>query len=226
MTNTTNEARDLQALATIVAQKLNEAPISESAAGEGRAWARDESYADHVARAVIRLGEHTAQVGSRDAMTISFHQATHKKDKRIEIQACWPTHDDGRNLHYPTPRKWIDGKESGLPEGPIKITVAADASPERVAKDIVRRIMPNYVSGWADCQAQIQEMIAAQDETEAVAKRLGVKGGHDGRFHDYINCGEGATYATVEVAQGKVSIECRSLDEATAAKILKILRGE
>lgn len=219
MTNTTTEARDLQALATIVAQELNE---HFGLATEPR-WARDERYSDHVAHAVIRLGEHTAQVGSRDAMTISFRQSAHKKDKRIEIQAYWPTHDDGRNLHHVTPRKWIDGKDSGLPDGSIKITVAADASPERVAKEIVRRVMPDYVRGWADCQAQIQEMIAAQDETAGIAKRLQIeKRVSDGRFHDYVGKG----LHTVEVAHGRVSIECRSLDEATAAWILRILRGE
>lgn len=213
MTNTTNEARDLQALATIVAQELNEHQKAESL------WARDERYSDHVSHAVIRLGDHTAEVGSRDAMTISFRQSTWKKDKRIEIQAYWPTHDDGRNMHHVTPR-------NGAAER-IVITVAANSSPERVAKEIIRRIMPDYVRGWADCQAQIQEMVAAQDETAGIAERLGVERGSCNEYSKSIDCDEnGPGHATVRVAHGRVTIEARSLDEATAAKILKILRGE
>lgn len=215
MTNTTTDGtRDLQALATEVANLLE------------WDWYRDERFSNHVAHAVIRLGEQH-KPGERDVMTISFRQSTWKKDKRIEIQAYWPTHDDGRSMHHVTPRKWIDGKESGLPEGSIKITVAADASPDRVAKEIQRRIMPGYVRGWADCMAQIQEMTAAQDETAEIARRLGVEKGSSGEYSKSIDCDEnGPGHATVRVAHGKVTIEARSLNEATAAKILKILRGE
>jgi len=81
---------------------------------------------------------------------------------RIKIYGVLPRHDH----RYVAPHK-IDGRE------PVsEITVARTKTGEQIARDITRRLMPDYIAARADVTEQIRQRQAANDGMRALAEQM------------------------------------------------------
>lgn len=133
-------------------------------------------------------------------------------DGRIEIHGSWPRDPAGR---YVDPRTWEERKKAGLSE----ITVSDDSSPERIAKEISRRLLPMLDNLAARALTIIAREAEFERETEETRKAIGLDG--EGR---YLHCKAGII--EVSVSGSTVGFPRLSCDLEIALRVIAALRGE
>ena len=139
------------------------------------------------------------------------------------------------SVSYPPPS--ADGWRYTLPYGEHmpSISVRADRSPDAIAREITRRLLPAYDAVWA----QYLETKAGHDayvgETLGTVARIGgalgvgddgPNGRHDGDTQHLFrvgNCSEAGFYGDVTVRGGHVTFDLRVSDVGLAERIARLL---
>lgn len=96
---------------------------------------------------------------------------------RLIISGMYP---QDHNRAVVTPHEW-DHERDQKREWRDRITVAPDKSPEKIAADITRRLLPDYNEGYANAQSQIAERLDSHTGSERLAQRLGEAAGVEPR---------------------------------------------
>lgn len=179
-------------------------------------WPDDERSADAPQLLTERACATMAERHTVPTLVISQRW---QKDARIEIRACWP-HGEG-SIGMMSPGGTDDKQE---------ITVAHHALGARVASEIQRRLLPQYLALHALQVAKIRSWEQHKADGEALAERIadacGVRRQDSQgaqRLDFYVDEG-GAAGAHVQVSGETVRIEATGLTEAQAIAILKIVR--
>jgi hypothetical protein len=116
-----------------------------------------------------------------------------------------------------------------LPE----ITISASRSPEALAKDIVRRFIPDYIKLWDDFQNRVKADLDYHQGQDATLERLAVAGGvkvesikcfADRNGRGRISGGLfGGVWGEVEAYPDSVTLKLHSLSVEQAEKIIALL---
>jgi hypothetical protein len=83
----------------------------------------------------------------------------------------WFTEAPGR-IHISTTFPYSDGFFWGPSPNPHKISVAASKSAQQIARDIERRLLPEYKTAYLDAVRLMNEHNEAKMKREALAKKL------------------------------------------------------
>jgi hypothetical protein len=99
--------------------------------------------------------------------------ATDASGRSLFISTTWggkgKLHVSG---NYPERTAASGRREQFQPVNQPKIGVSLDATPERMAKEIARRLVPDYNSGYNQAMARMQNAIAYENKTQSMAKEL------------------------------------------------------
>lgn len=146
---------------------------------------------------------------------------------RLMVQANWPQDAQGQQE---APSSWSSKGERH------EITCSLDKSPAQVATDISRKLLPRWLSVYADMVKRITEREAGARACEATAERLAVaiksevhvpeegRAQFSNLMHDDVGIGlsvEVKGYAGDDV---QIKIELSHLDETQAMEVLALYR--
>ncbi len=166
-----------------------------------------------------------------------------------DVDGEWPrwaqiARTDGGGLHVS--REWNTGRylwsgeyprdASGHDQTPYNakrpsITVSPDKSPEQVARDITRRLVPDYLALLAQTRERIDRADAyantARRNAVTLAKILDTVPGEHARQGDAaVRFHRGEFYGDVAVNGDSIRIDARSLTMAQAERVLRALMEE
>lgn len=156
--------------------------------------------------------------------------ATSRERGKLHIHGDWPT--DGNT--YMSPRSW--GAVPYDENGDVSINVSEVRGPEEIARDILRRFLPQYREIYAKCCQRKAENAAYRDrlyvQAQAITKAAGLpapgrleNSNSEYRLH-LGNVTEQGWYGTVQVYDKSINLDLRGVTVANAEKILAILRTQ
>lgn len=160
-----------------------------------------------------------------DGATIRVVVGGYRMDGRVTFRGCWPKYKDGTI--------YSGGKSEA-------ITCAVERSPEALAKDILRRLLPVYDEVYSKALAYVRRADARSEEAETIAKRMAALIGgraceNKCRRGDGISIIEEpepvrrlvvrpAYNGLYEESPASVDFEVHGLDVDTAAQVLQIIK--
>jgi hypothetical protein len=166
--------------------------------------------------------DHIAYLVRADGARIGVMVGSWSAKGRVSIAGMWPKFADG-------PTYWSSRERA-------EITCAATRTPEAIAREIQRRLIPGYDHEYAIARAYVDRHNANVHDAKAVAARIAaVVGGHPStdatRRGDgvHIHGGPDAVYRLrVDPERGthgvSVSCELHDLDPETAAEVLAVIK--
>lgn len=101
--------------------------------GAGQGWRQGEADADGDRDWRLRQLEHA------DGRRLTFYAEQNGKGTRIGVSGSWPQTDSGSQL---SPRYCL--RDSEIAGKTTEITVSGDKTPEQIARDVDRRLLPDY----------------------------------------------------------------------------------
>jgi len=145
---------------------------------------------------------------------------------KLHVHGGWPM--DGHT--YMSPRSW--GAVPYGETGDVSINVSEDRGPEAIARDILRRFLPQYREIHAKCREKQREHSAYENRLRANAVVVAEAAGlalpeTKGRNEDYrlhLNGSNHGWYGTVVVNETSVSFDVRTVPTDKALRILAILQ--
>lgn len=164
-----------------------------------------------------------AELGREDGACIRITVGGYKAEKRVTFRGHAPDYEDGNRTFA-----WGSGSPT--------ITCNVERSPESMAKDILRRLLPVYDPKYAEALAYVRKSDANAREAQMVAERIaGTIGGSVGpnraRFGDGVAIHEepdAVRRLQVRAAYNEnpcaVDFEVHGLDPEVAARVLTIIR--
>lgn len=156
---------------------------------------------------------------------------TYRAKNRVVVSGYWPS-------WMPPGKQWnevVTPRDAGVVrynEGyASEITASLDKSPEQIAKDIQRRLLPEYTRLRSGILAAIDSWQSSEARRAAIAERFVALGGGHGR--DGAVLGDGGLYAEsggwrvdcIREAEGKVDLTLRAVPVEKALEIVKLLRS-
>jgi hypothetical protein len=122
----------------------------------------------------------------------------------------------------------IDGRQAWRPASGVSypsINVAADKPAATVAKEIERRLMPDYLPLLAECREHIARWSKVAEETARTAAQLaeGVGGTVDSRDSSFAHVKVPGVYIKVAVTGSRVRFDGFSVGPKVAAQILALV---
>lgn len=145
----------------------------------------------------------------------SFHLALNEREGRITVSANWPHGDRG---HVYCPRGYDK-------TGYKSITVAANKSPERIAKDIQTRFLPGFLPEYAKQAAAKQSSLDYANQGKAGITRLAEAYGvlPPGGDVTEIPLNQGGYFGSAACYGDSAKIELRNLTLEQAEQVLKLV---
>lgn len=201
---------------------------------------RDRSAAITIARGVAPLlsgnwraeqldeGE-CAYLVRADGAEIGLDVGGYRRDGRVAFWGLTPKYKDGT-------RYWGGGPRP-------QITCSATRSHAELAREVARRLLPQYDHAFAEALAYVTKHDASMDEAEAVAQRLaGVVGGTAGPdVYGRKRHGDGVeirgvphavhrllvrhAYHGIDADPVRVDFEVHGLAPQTAAEVLAVIKA-
>lgn len=143
-----------------------------------------------------------------------------RKEGRYSISGGYPSDEHGRNLDYV---RRAAGHNVELP----KITVAWSRNPEAIAKDIIRRFLPDYLALYAKAEEKQRETNAYHNAAQATAKRIqaaapGSRVYGDGLDRVDLYRNEGGRFEA-ECFDDRVNLKISSVPTDKAEAIIRLL---
>lgn len=103
---------------------------------------------------------HAVELVHTDGRRIFMRYKGYRDKNRLDLQGTYPTH----KRRHVEPRVGRDLTD--------EISVAATKTPEQIAKDITRRLLPDYTEGYLNAQKQVVEKMAHESGRIVTAERL------------------------------------------------------
>jgi hypothetical protein len=182
-----------------------------------RGWRFEAPGEEHYWGTIVR---------DADGARINVQVGGFRNVGRATFRGCWPRYHDGTHYHH--------GKT-------VEITVSAKRAAEAIAKEVVRRFLPDYDAAFADALAYVRGSDGAAFEANLVAARIAsVVGGTVDAVK--MRNGDGAYVRQrlepvhrlrVRPAYGsglhsqdcRVDFEAHGLDPDVALEVLEIIRA-
>lgn len=164
-------------------------------------------------------------VRESDGATIRVNAGGYRLDGRVEFRGCWPKYKDG----------------SVYSGGPSEaITVTDKKTPEAMAKDILRRLLPVYGPKYAEAHAYVRGHEARSEEAMVTATRMAALIGAEAG-ENKCRRGDGVSIwnepepvrrllvrpaynGVLGVSPVSVDFEVHGLDPDTAAQVLMLIK--
>lgn len=159
-----------------------------------------------------------------DGAAIHLRIGGYRSEGRVTFRACWPQFHDGRAY---TPRAYLT------------ITCRADHSPAALAREIERRLLPDYDAAYRAALDDVRASDAAAEgaarAADRIARAIGAALPRPGSYRrqrngdavDIVGAPESVYQLQVSPAYGDrplgVSFRVGGIDEATALQVLAIL---
>ncbi len=157
-----------------------------------------------------------AHLTGGDGQDIMIEIGDHKTKERFSLTGCFPRDNQGNYLHYGSSRS---------------ITVAAEKSPEQIARDIEKRLIPEYLVELKKALDQVETSNryhrARHENLKKIADHLGVNlSSWDSGKNDFVSphlVGIGGKIEAQE--EDKVTLTVEVTPEM-AIRIIDLLREE
>lgn len=101
--------------------------------GAGHGWRQDDADEDGDREWRRR------QLSHEDGRRLTFYAEQNGKGTRIGVSGSWPQTGSGSQL---TPRYCL--RDSEIADKTTEITVSGEKTPEQIARDVARRLLPDY----------------------------------------------------------------------------------
>lgn len=156
-----------------------------------------------------------AHLKTIDGEEIRVENGDYKTKGRFSFHGCYPRNEKGEHMHY----------------GPsVSITVAAEKTAEQIAKDVERRLMPEYRAELKKAQEQAESSNryhrARHENLKKIADHLGIGlTSWDGNKNEFIFPNLSGIRKIEPYGEGTVRLEDVEVTPEMAIKIIDLIKG-